>query len=101
MLAASERKRLRAIAHHLDPIVMIGDAGLSTGVIDECERALKDHELIKTKIHLDDRDDRRELGEQLCEAVQAQVVQRIGKTLVIYRENPRANPKLSNVKRYG
>lgn len=100
MLASSDRKRLRAIAHHLDPILMIGDSGLSSGVIDECKRALSDHELIKTKIHLDDRDDRRELGNQLCEAVEAEVVQRIGKTLVLYRENPRANPKLSNVRRY-
>jgi len=100
MLASSDRKRLRAIAHHLDPILMIGDSGLSNGVIDECERALTDHELIKTKIHLDDRDSRRELGEQLCDAVQAEVVQRIGKTLVIYRENPQANPKLSNIRRF-
>ena len=100
MLDASLRKRLRAIAHHLDPVVSIGDGGVSPGVIDEANRALRDHELIKAKVHSEDREDRRQLGEALCEQTGATIVQRIGKTLVLYRANPDANAKLSNVARH-
>lgn len=100
MLNTQLRKRLRAIAHHLDPVISIGDGGVSSGVVDETNRALRDHELIKAKLHSEDRDERKAQGEALCEETGAQVVQRIGKTLVLYRLNPDANPKLSNVSRY-
>jgi len=100
MLDAPLRKRLRAIAHHLDPVVIIGDSGVSAGVVEETNRALRDHELIKAKLHSEDRDDRRALGEALCAQTGAEVVQRIGKTLVLYRSNPDPNPKLSNLQRY-
>ncbi len=100
MLDAQTRKRLRAIAHHLDPIVIIAEQGLTPGVIAETHRALQDHELIKTKIALDDREARTELAQRLCAEVDAQLVQQIGKTLVVYRANPKANPKLSNIVRY-
>ena len=99
MLDAPFRKRLRAIAHHLDPVVSIGDAGISPGVVQETNRALRDHELIKAKLHCEDRHDRLALGNALCEETGAVVVQRVGKTLVLYRANPDANPKLSNVAR--
>ncbi len=93
------RKRFRQIAHHLNPVVMIGDAGLSEAVVAETNRALDDHELIKVKISAESREDRRRLGDALAEACQAQPVQRIGRILVIYRANPRARPELSNVAR--
>ena len=100
MLDPQLRKRLRAIAHHLDPVVSIGDGGVSEGVVDETNRALRDHELIKAKVHSEDRDARKAFGDALCEETGAQVVQRIGKTLVLYRSNPDANPRLSNVQRH-
>ena len=100
MLNTQLRKRLRGIAHHLDPVVSIGDGGVSTGVVDETNRALRDHELIKAKLHSEDRDERKAQGDTLCEETGAVVVQRIGKTLVLYRTNPDADPKLSNVQRY-
>ncbi len=100
MLNTQLRKRLRAIAHHLDPVVSIGDGGISPGVIEETNRALRDHELIKAKVHSEDREDRHALGEALCAETGAVVVQRIGKTIVLYRSNPDANPKLSNVRRH-
>ena len=61
---------------------------------------MRDHELIKAKLHSEDRDERKAQGEALCEETGAVVVQRIGKTLVLYRTNPDADPRLSNVQRY-
>jgi RNA-binding protein len=94
------RKRLRRIAHHLQPVIIVGDAGVSDGVIAETERALADHELIKVKINAEDRDDRAVLGDRLLEVCGAEAVQRIGKILVAYRRNPEADPGLSNVARF-
>lgn len=95
------RKKLRQIAHHLQPVVSVGDGGVSDGVIAETERALADHELIKVKLHAADRDERNAQGESLRAACQAEVVQRIGKVLVLYRANPEARAELSNVTRGG
>jgi len=57
-----DTKVLKAIAHHLDPIVTIGSAGLSTSVIAELKRAISDHELIKIRLNVGDRKFRRELA---------------------------------------
>ena len=93
------RKRFRQIAHHLNPVVSIGDGGVSEAVIAETNRALDDHELIKVKIHSEDRDDRAVLCAELAEACQAESIQRIGKVLVLYRANPEAKAELSNIAR--
>jgi len=97
----ASRKRLRQIAHHLHPVVIIGDAGVSDAVIAETDRALTDHELIKVKVNAEDREDRQALGAALTDACRAEVVQRIGKVLVLYRHNPEARETLSNVLRAG
>jgi RNA-binding protein len=93
------RKRLRQIAHHLEPVVSIGEAGVSDTVIAETQRALDDHELIKIKIHVADRTDRALLGDALVEQCGAIVVQKIGKVLVLFRQNPQPKPHLSNLTR--
>ncbi|MEM7220878.1 MAG: YhbY family RNA-binding protein [Pseudomonadota bacterium] len=98
---SSTRKRLRAIAHDLDPVVIVGDAGLSPGVVAETERAIRDHELIKAKVNLEDRGNRKALGDDLAARTGAEVVQRIGKMLVLFKANPEANPRLSNVLKFG
>jgi RNA-binding protein len=97
----ASRKRLRQIAHHLHPVIIIGDAGVSDAVIAETDRALADHELIKVKVNAGDRDDRQALGAALTDACRAELVQRIGKVLVLYRHNPEAVESLSNVLRAG
>ena len=100
-LSARERRRLRAIAHQLDPVVTVAEKGLTDGVLAEARRALIDHELIKARIQLEDRDDRRAVGDALCSQLNAELIQRIGKVLVLYRSNPEPKPKLSNVHRHG
>ena len=87
-LTAGERRALRARAHHLRPVVMIGDAGLTAEVLREIDTNLKSHELIKIRVLGDERNVRRELVGQICEATGAQPVQHIGKILVIYRPRP-------------
>jgi RNA-binding protein len=87
-LPASRRSELRARAHALSPVVMIGDKGLSDSVVAEVGRALDAHELIKVKAATDDREARAAWMAQLCERLGAHPVQAIGKILVIWRENP-------------
>ncbi len=99
-LDSAERKALRRIAHHLHPVVMIGDAGVSESVIAETNRALDDHELIKVKVNAMERDDRNQLIDALAGACGAAAVQRIGKIVVLYRKNPEAKPALSNLTRH-
>jgi RNA-binding protein len=93
-------KQLRGIAHHLEPIISVGEKGITDGVAAEVERALTDHELIKVRINGFDREARRDICEALCVRTEAAQVQRIGKVIVMYRENPKAKPALSNVARF-
>lgn len=79
---------LKARAHHLNPVVMIGQQGLTESVIKETDAALTAHELIKVRVLGDDRAERIAMCEALCAATNAQLVQHIGKLLVLWRENP-------------
>ena len=79
---------LKAQAHHLSPVVMIGQHGLTESVIKETDSALSAHELIKVRVLGDDRAERVAMAEALCEAVGAQLVQHIGKLLVLWRKRP-------------
>jgi putative YhbY family RNA-binding protein len=95
-LTTQERKALRARAHKLDPVVMIGDKGLTGPVLAEIARALEAHELIKVKAGSAEREQREAWLAQACEQLGAAPIQHIGKVLVLYRENPelhRAAPK--------
>lgn len=95
------RRRLKRIAHHLHPVILVGDQGVTEALIAETERALDDHELIKVRLHSEDRDNRRSLADALAEACGAAVVQRIGKVAVLFRKNPEPKPRLSNLSRFG
>jgi len=100
-LTSTLRKQYKSIAHHLNPVVIVGDNGINEGTLQELERALNDHELIKVKLMNNDRDKRAHLISELCEALLSEKVQTIGKMVVLFRKNPKANPKLSNIMRLG
>ncbi len=85
---AVKKKKFKSDAHHLKPVVMIGQAGLTTAVIAEIELALDAHELIKIKIRAE-RDERKEICDEICAATTAELVQSIGQIIVIYRHNPK------------
>lgn len=99
-LSQAQKKAFRSIGHHLTPVVTVSENGLSEGLLAELERALTDHELIKIKLAITERDDRAAMLDELTSQSGAEQVQSIGKTALLYRLNPRANPKLSNVKRF-
>jgi RNA-binding protein len=84
---SARKKELKAQAHSLNPVVMIGQSGLTDAVVKELERALDDHELIKVKIRAE-RDDRKLISAALCEQTGAELLQSIGQIIVIYRKNP-------------
>jgi len=84
-LTPAQRQFLKAQAHSLQPVVMIGSQGLTANVLKEVERALAAHELIKIKAGSDEADTRRAWLAEICAATGCQEVQRIGKVLVVYR----------------
>jgi RNA-binding protein len=86
MLSAAERKSLKARAHKLEPVILIGNKGITDEVVKEVETALKAHELIKVRTPGLEREAREEAMQTLCERTGAQSVQTIGKVLVIYRK---------------
>ena len=87
-LSGKERRALRARAHHLNPVVSVGAAGVSEAVLAELSIALDEHELVKLRIAADDREQRKELIASMCEQSKAELIQRIGHTAVIYRKRP-------------
>jgi putative YhbY family RNA-binding protein len=91
-LTPAERSALRAEAHGLNPVVMIGEAGLSESVMKEVAASLDAHGLIKVRVFGDDREARAAMYEQICLELDAAPVQHIGKLLVLYR------PKKETVK---
>ncbi len=98
-LSTADKKHYRTLAHTLNPVIIIGDKGLSESLMDELFRALRDHELIKVKINIGDRDDRAQIVEHLLAQTKAELVQQIGKVVVLLKKNPKAKPKLSNLVR--
>ncbi len=84
-ISVSQRLELKARAHALNPIVIIGNAGLTPAVLDEIERSLKSHDLLKIRVMNDDREVRETMLQEICEQLKAGPVQHIGKMLVIYR----------------
>jgi RNA-binding protein len=91
-LTPAQRQFLKGLAHPLQPVVMIGNQGLTPAVLKEIGRALAAHELIKVKAASGDADTRRAWMDEICTAAGAAPVQQIGKMLVVYR--PAAEPAI-------
>ena len=85
ILTRDVRLSLRAQAHHLDPVVLLGATGLTEAVMKEIDRELKAHELIKVRVPTDDREEREAIYAQVAETLGAARVQMIGKLLIFWR----------------
>ena len=88
MLTEPQKKHLRRLAHALQPLVSLGNAGLTDAVVKELDRALSDHELVKVRARASDREQRDAWLSELARRTQATLVQRIGNVAVIYRADP-------------
>jgi RNA-binding protein len=84
----TEIRALRATAHHLNPVVSISQKGLTAGVLNEIDRSLKAHELIKVRLYGIDREARPALIGEICTALKCIEVQHIGNLLVLWRPRP-------------
>ncbi len=87
-LTTAERRSKRADAHHLNPIVLIGNEGLTPAVKKEIDAALNAHGLIKVRVFSDERATRESMFTELADALDAAPVQHIGKLLVFWRPVP-------------
>lgn len=84
----SFKQSLKAKAHHLNPVVLLGAKGLTPAVVAETDVALTAHELIKVKLNAAEKAEKLATALSLCEQVQAELVQLIGRVVVLYRKNP-------------
>jgi len=84
-LSEKQKKHLRRLAHPRSPLVMLGNAGLTEAVVEELERALADHELVKVSARVGDRSARDAALAELARRTSAFMVQRIGNVGVFYR----------------
>lgn len=92
-LTGKQRRYLRSLGHGLEPVVQIGKQGLTESVIAAVGEALEKHELIKVRVGTECPDDRHELAEKLGPALQGEVAQLLGRTILIYKRHPK-EPKI-------
>lgn len=86
-MTPAEIKRLKAQAHSLKPVIIIGQAGLTEAVLAEIRIALDCHELIKVKIRAE-REERKRIRDEICTQTNAEFIQSIGQIITLYRLNP-------------
>lgn len=91
-------KQYRTLGHGLKPIVMIAGKGLTDSVLAEIDRALNDHELVKIKVSITDRENRKETIQEVCQACNADLIQEIGKVALLYRKVDNPKIKTTNVR---
>ena len=88
-LRDSQRRHLRGLAHHLKPVVMVGQDGLKASVLAKVDAALTAHELIKVKVAAADREERAALIAEITATAGAELVQSIGHVASLFRRNPK------------
>ena len=93
-LSGKQRRALRALGHHLVPVVAVGKEGIGAALISAVDQALADHELIKVKVGESSPVDRREAAVELAEATGSEVAQVLGRTMLLFRRHPE-EPKIA------
>jgi RNA-binding protein len=98
VLAAGQRRDLRAQAHALSPLVQVGHGGVSAEVLTAVSRALQDHELIKVRLH--EPEDKRGMAEALAEGTRSALCGLVGHTVILYRPHPKPRaPRTTDARR--
>lgn len=98
-ITPQQRKSLKADAHDLSPVVMVGGDGLTPAVIKEAKLAINHHGLIKIRVFGDDRQARVAIYEELCDKLDAAPVQHIGKLLVLWKPKDIVDEAYANLGR--
>lgn len=96
-ISNAQRKELRSLAHHLDPVVLIGNRGVIDSVIDSIDTALTAHELIKIRFN-ERKKEKKELSAQIAEATDCCIAGIIGHVAILYREHPKAEKRKIKLK---
>lgn len=91
---SKQKRRLRELGHQLHPVVMTGSAGLTPAVLQELDRSLAAHELVKVRVRAEDRQSRDEMIREMCAACEASLIQRVGHIALLYRQDPE-KPRIS------
>jgi putative YhbY family RNA-binding protein len=100
-LSIQDRKSHRAEAHHLDPVVLVGNDGLTPAVKKEVDAALNAHGLIKVRVFGDDRLEREKIFDTLADDLNAAQIQHIGKLLVLWRPKPKKEKAVDEDRKAG
>ncbi len=91
-LTGKQRRALRARAQRLKPLVIVGEAGVSDGVLEEIRRCLAHHQLLKVRVNAADRAQREGLIERIRTAIDAELIARVGHVATLFRANPKRPP---------
>ena len=83
-LTEDQKKRLRGLGHKLKPVIIVGAAGLSVPLLEEFDRSLAHHELLKVKLNVGDREQRDRIVAALCDHSHATLVQRVGNIALLF-----------------
>ena len=86
VLTSTQKKQLRALAHHLDPIVYVGQNGITDALLQAAKDALEAHELVKVKF-VDFKSDRKELTTKITEATGSELAGIIGNIAILYKQS--------------
>ena len=97
--SSADKKYLRSLGHQLKPVVTVAGNGLTESVVEELDRALSDHELIKVKLAVGDRYAKKATTDEICLKAKAELIQSIGHMILLFRKAEKPNPKLSNLLR--
>lgn len=87
-LTQAQIKKLRAAAHSLKPVVLIGKNGTSDSVLKDINLKLDQHELIKIKISSDDQESFQSMVKEIDENTMGSIIQKVGHTVIYFRKHP-------------
>ena len=92
-LSGASRRQLRALGHHLQPVVQVGKEGATPALVAAVKSALDTHELIKVRLGENAEGDRHELAASIASSCESELVEQLGRTLLLYRRHPN-KPKI-------
>lgn len=87
MLTGKQKRFLRSKAHHLNPIFQVGKGGVNDNMIKQVRDALEARELLKISVLQNCDEDKHEVAEALANGAEAELVQIIGNTIILYKES--------------